>query len=201
MRYGDSMSTSAHPSVEALLHRAADGFRAYMHADGAARTLAAKATAETLMEARASLFQARDGSPDLLGRSRDYRAFVTQAQDEAGVPRDDRASVQAAIRYHVSPLLRERYAEEVEALGLSAGSSVERGRRRKERDSRVVALFAGGSALTDPADISTLAGAARLGVSRIAGWPPGTTAHQKRRIREEMENLAGAVAGALDRLP
>ncbi|MDR6868732.1 hypothetical protein J2Y69_003356 [Microbacterium resistens] len=193
------MSTSLSPSVEVLLQRAAEGLRAYMATDGPARTLAAKAAAEALVEAR-PLFQARDGSPDLLGRSSAYRAFVTQAQDEAGVPRDDRASVQAAIRYHVSPLLRERYAEEVEALGLSAGSSVERGRRRKERDSRVVTLFAGGSELSDAADLSLVANLARLGVSRVAGWPTGTSEHQRKRIREEFENLAAAVAGALDRL-
>ncbi|AWY04862.1 hypothetical protein PBI_FLOOF_25 [Microbacterium phage Floof] len=199
MRYCAHMSTSASPSVEVLLKQAADGFRDYMKSEGAARTLAAKSTAEALVDAR-PLFQARDGSPDLLGRSSDYRNFVTQAQDEAGVPRDDRASVQAAIRYHVSPLLRERYAEEVEALGLSAGSSVERGRRRKERDARVVAVFAGGSELSDIHDVELVANLARLGVSRVSGWPSGATPQQKRRIREEFENLAGAVAGALDRL-
>lgn len=168
--------------------------------DREVRAMAAKAAAAALVEARPH-FQARDGSPDLLGRSHAYREFVTRVQDEAGVPHDDRASVQAAIRYHVSPLLRERFAEEVEALGLSAGSSVERGRRRKERDARVVALFAGGSALDDVHDVSMVANLARLGVSRVAGWPTEATDAQRKRIRAEFENLADAVAGALDRLP
>ncbi|UDL14800.1 hypothetical protein SEA_GRETCHEN_26 [Microbacterium phage Gretchen] len=193
------MTPPASSSVETLRQRAADGMRTYLRTEGAARTIAAKEAAEALVEAR-TLFQARDGSPDLLGRSKDYRAFVTEAQDEAGIPRDDRASLQAAIRYHVSPLLRERYAEEVEALGLSAGSSVERGRRRKERDAHVIALFAGGSALDNPAEVSMVANLARLGVSRVAGWPTGTTPQQRERIREEYRNLAEAVAGALERL-
>lgn len=199
MGYGDPMTSAATPSVDVLRQRAADGMRRYLHTEGADRTLAAKAAAEALVDAR-PLFQARDGSPDLLGRSAAYRAFVTEAQDEAGVPRDDRASLQAALRYHVSPLLRERYAEEVEALGLSAGSSVERGRRRKERDARVVALFAGGSELTDTAEVSMVANLARLGVSRVAGWPADATPQQQERIREEFRNLAVAVAGAIDRL-
>ncbi len=174
--------------------------RTFMHSkEREVRTMAARAAAVALVDARPH-FQMRDGSPDLLGRSAEYREFVTRAQDEAGVPRDDRASVQAAIRYHVSPLLRERHAKEVEALGLSAGSSVERGRRRKERDSRVVSLFAGGSELDDVHDVSMVANLARLGVSRVSGWPEGTTPQQQKRILAEFENLAAAVAAAQERL-
>jgi hypothetical protein len=186
-------------AVAKLQRRVADGFRTYMAHEGAERTLAAKDIADAIMEARA-MFQARDGSPDLLGRSADYRAFIAGAQDLAGVPKSLRPTIMAAVRYHVSTLLRERYSEEVGALGLSPESAVDRARRRKEQDTRILALFAGGSELEDPSELSRVASLARLGVSRVAGWPPGTTEAQRKRIRAEFDNLADAVAGAVDRL-
>lgn len=195
------MTTPILPQALAKLQeRAAEGLRTFVSAEERAeRTLAAKAAAEALVEAR-PYFTGRDGAPDLLGKSADYRTFVTEAQEMAGVPRADRASVQAAIRYHISPLLRAKHGAEVEKLGLAAGSSVERGRRRKERDARVVALFAGGSELLDTASISDAANLSRLAVSRVSGWPSGTPKGTRERIRAEYANLLAAVEAAIERL-
>ena len=73
-----------------------------------------KRAAELLADAR-ELFYTRDGEPDLLGRSYEYRVFVSETMDGAGVPKGDRASLMAAVRFHISPILHERHGEELAA--------------------------------------------------------------------------------------
>ncbi|WDS52050.1 hypothetical protein SEA_CARON_24 [Microbacterium phage Caron] len=187
------------PALDTIRSRAAAGMRGYETHQGAERTLFAKEVANAFLDARTH-FVTRDGKPDYLGRSGAYRAFVAEALDEAEIARENRAALQAAIRYHVSPLLRERFGEEVAALGLEPGSSVERARRRKERDSRILSLFAGGSEITDASDASLVANLARLAVSRIASLPSDTPALTLARTREEFKHLAEAVAAAEERL-
>lgn len=186
-------------TLDDIRTRAATAMRGYIANEGAARTLHSKAAAEALVEARTHFFT-RDGGVDYLGRSGDYRRFVAEALDEAGVPASARANIQAAIRYHVSPLLRERFGEEVAELGLDPDSSVDRARRRRERDARIVALFSGGSELTDLDDISAVANSARLAVSRISGFAPETTPEKAERVRGEWARLYEAVKEAQKRL-
>ncbi|WDS52131.1 hypothetical protein SEA_UTZCHIPS_25 [Microbacterium phage UtzChips] len=193
------MNMPTTPALNSIRTRAANGMRGYETHAGAERTLFAKEVAEALIEARTH-FVTRDGKPGYLGRSGDYRAFVAEALTEAGVPRENRAALQAAIRYHVSPLLRERFGEEVEALGLEPGSSVERARRRKERDSRILSVFAGGSEINDPSDVSLVANLARLAVTRVSAMPSDTPALTLARTREEFTHLAEAVAAAEKRI-
>lgn len=173
--------------------------RAYLSHQGAERTLAAKEVAEALLDARA-LIQGKDGKPDYLGRSRDYRDFVSETLDAADVAKEDRASLQAAIRYHISPMLRERFADEVESLGLSPGSTVERARRRKERDSRILSLFAGGSEVSEVSDVSLIASLSRLALSRVSRLSPSVSATTRARIADEFQRLRDALDAAMERL-
>lgn len=140
--------------------------RAYVHETGPERTLGTKAAAEALIEAR-TLFRNRDGEPDLLGRSHDYREWVAQAIDNAGIPAADRTNLQAAIRHHISPMLRERFGHEVDELGLKPGSTVERRKVRRERDARILNLVTGGAPIDDADDATLLANVARLAVTRV----------------------------------
>ncbi|QDF14201.2 hypothetical protein SEA_GARDENSTATE_28 [Microbacterium phage GardenState] len=187
------------PSLEAIRTRAADAMRGYVDHEGAERTLFAKDAARALIDSRLH-FQTRDGETDLLGRSREYRQFVTACLDEAAIPRDDRASLQAAIRYHISPLIRERFPEEVAALGLEPGSTVERARRRKERDARILSLFAGGSEVDDPADVSLVLNLSRLALSRLTAPVDGSPVGPLERLAAEAARLREALDAAVQRL-
>ena len=61
-----------------------------------------------------------DGRKDWGGRSPAYRASMHDLYSRAQVPADKADTIQAAIRYHVGNLLRERTkGEELAAVGLS----------------------------------------------------------------------------------
>ncbi|AWY06659.1 hypothetical protein SEA_ZETA1847_25 [Microbacterium phage Zeta1847] len=159
-----------------LSERAQEGMRAYMQGPGPLRTMGTKQAAAALVEAR-ELFQTREGEPDLLGQSYDYREWVSAALDKAGVPKADRTNLQAAIRHHVSPMLREKYGDELKRRGLEPGSTVERRRSRRNHDAKLLSLFAGGAPVTDLDDATELANYAARAVNRIqSGIAPDTGA-------------------------
>lgn len=182
-----------------LLERAVAGVRGYLEHDGAARTPYAKEAAEALVEARSHFFST-DGTPDYLGRSREYREFVAQTFAQAEVPEANRASLGAVIRYHISPILRERFGEEVEALGLEPGSLLDRKKRRRDRDARIIAVFAGGPYFDDLSDVRLVASLARLAFTRVAGVPEGTPEPTAARVRDEYAKLAETLDEARERL-
>lgn len=172
--------------------------RGYISHEGPERTLHAKEVAEALIDARTHFFT-RDGEPDYLGRSHEYRAWVSSALDAASVPKADRSSLQAAIRYHVSPMLRDRFGDEVSALGLEPGSTVERARRRKERDARLIGLFSGGGEVTELDDVLLIAAASRLAVRRVSGLP-GADDSNRALAEDDFKRLEKAVADARKRI-
>lgn len=154
-------------SLDELSARAQAGMRAYIDGTGPERTMGTKAAAEALVEAR-TLFVNRDGAPDLLGRSHDYREWLSATLDAAGVPAESRTNLQAAIRHHISPILRDRFGEEaVDELGLKPGSTVQRRKARRDRDAHIFNLVTGGAPISDADDTSTLANVTRRAVSRI----------------------------------
>ncbi|UVK59042.1 hypothetical protein SEA_CEN1621_24 [Microbacterium phage Cen1621] len=155
-------------TLDTLRSDASRAMRAYIDAPGPGpeRAIATKAAASALVDAR-ELFYDRDGAPDLLGRSYEYRLFVKSALDEAGVPQSDRAGLQAAIRYQVSPILHERHGEELESRGLDSGSTRDRARRRRERESSILRVFGGGAPITNLDDATLAAHLARVAFTRI----------------------------------
>lgn len=185
--------------LNALQRRAARGIRAYLADETDARVAHIKDVAATLMDARL-LFTNRDGQPDYLGRSHNYRQFVSATFDEALVPKGRRNAVQSAIRYHLSPLLRERVGDQAEELGIDPESAGERMRRQKARDYLIVTLFAGGSDLEDVDHISTVANLSRRAVSRVAGFPADTPREDAVAITDEFKRLEEAVSAARKRL-
>lgn len=104
-----------------LIDRAARLLGDYV-ATGRTRKDILKDVAEALVELRAT-YSLEDGRRDLGGRSPAYREAVSEIYSRAHVPRDKYDTVQAALRYHVGNLLRERFdADELAAVGLKSTS-------------------------------------------------------------------------------
>jgi hypothetical protein len=123
----------------------------YLRADEEERTRLLRQIAESLVDAR-SMFLRHDGTPDWKGRTHPYRVWVRDAFADAGVRAEEQPTIQAAIRYHVSSVLRERLDDETLAdYGLIPKSMKERSAdRRQEKDALLKALTArdvGGGAL------------------------------------------------------
>lgn len=152
------------------------------------RTEALRETAAALVDARA-LILTRDGIPDWRGRTHAYRQHVREAMEEAGVPLDIRPTAQAAIRYHISALLRERVdAETLEDLGLRRETAKERGISYRRAARQRSSLVGAGAPIEDPAAIAEALRAVSLSLRRIS---PGALARAPEDVRD-------AAAEALD---
>ena len=107
--------------IAALVDAAALDLGGYIQT-GRQRTDLLKRAAGTIVELRQQ-FTLEDGRTDWSGRSPRYRAAIAQVYFRAHVPDDKLDTVQAALRYHVGNVLRERAeADELAAVGLSATS-------------------------------------------------------------------------------
>jgi len=133
--------TTPESAQERLIADAARRMRDYVRS-GRSRTDLLKEVAEIILELRRS-YTLEDGRADWSGRSPAYRAAVARIYKEGGVPRDRYDTVQAAVRYHLGNLLRERVpVDELEAVGLSSIAPRERINRTRDV---VAALAADGS--------------------------------------------------------
>ena len=89
------------------------------------KTVALKQMAELLVDLR-SQFE-RNGMPDWNGRSFQYRAFVSNIFDGAGLTAEQRKDVVGLLRYHVGNELRDRISpEELQQAGLKVESPKQR---------------------------------------------------------------------------
>lgn len=108
----------------------------YVRTPAEARTPILRQLAEDLVEAREH-FLREDGTPDWKGRTYTYRLYVREIYD--ALPRDEATSVQAAVRYHVGAVLRERVSEEtLGEYGLSTESPREKSAERRQTRSAVI---------------------------------------------------------------
>ena len=127
---------------------------------GRSRTDLLKRVAELIVELRAK-HTLDDGRIDWSGRSPAYRAAISEIYKEAGVPADKLDTVQAALRYHVGNMIRDRaddYA--LQAVGLTNVAPRERLNRNREI---VAALAASGSVADVTGDpLRLIAGAEAL---------------------------------------
>ncbi|MCL3837167.1 hypothetical protein [Aeromicrobium duanguangcaii] len=116
--------------------------REYQRADNTGRTPILRRIAETIVDLRATV-ERPDGSPDWKGRTHTYRSVVRDAYAESGMPQEVVATVQAAVRYHVGALLRERLDEEtLQAYGLHRETPREKSKARRESRNLVVHMAA-----------------------------------------------------------
>ena len=154
-------------SLDDIRDRLIDAFRAYLAAEqGPERAIAVKKAAELLADAREHFYDS-EGLPDLTGRSYDYRVFVGEAINAAGVPKAERNSLTASIRFQISPILHERHGEELAARGLDSGSTRDRARARRRQSSAILNLFGKGSPIRSADDIQRLAELVTSALERV----------------------------------
>lgn len=127
--------------------------RRYFAAEPDARTAILRDVAESLVDAREHFITA-DGTVDYRGRTYAYRRFVGEIFAGANPPADEVQAVQAAVRYHVGNVLRERLTPDtLEALGLRKESPKERSVEKRASESDALALLRGGTAFTTTEEI------------------------------------------------
>lgn len=118
----NGMTADKRPALS-LAERAVKILRAYL-ADH--RTDRLRDLAEIVVELRGA-HHLDDGRPDWDGRSPAYRQTMADIYASSRVPEERLDTVQAALRYHVGNLLRERAsADELEAVGPSPVAPRER---------------------------------------------------------------------------
>lgn len=133
-------------------HAAAELARALVTAD-AERTEHLRAVAEDYVSARA-YFYTRDGEPDWAGRSYAYRSWVRDVTSAANVPQSELGTIQAAIRYHIGNVLRERVPQdELTSHGLRAESPRERSIEKREGTSAALRMLTGGGPIATKEEI------------------------------------------------
>lgn len=141
----------AHNRASALLKK-------YVGANDAERTSILRELAIALVDARGE-FHREDGSPDWKGRSYAYRVFVRELYDGVAFNKEQQNTIQAAVRYHIGQVLRDRLDDEtLEAYDLLAKSPRERGAEQR----------AGRSALLQTLQGRESAGGALLGLTGVS---------------------------------
>lgn len=149
--------------LEELATNGARILNKYRRAPETERTALLRELATTLVDAR-SYFITADGSPDMKGRTWAYRQFVNDLYLEAGLSKEERLPIQAAVRYHVGEVVRGRLSpEELEDLGLQERSPKEAVRARRATNSAILSAltqkdFQGGALLSLTTASRVLAG-------------------------------------------
>lgn len=91
-------------------------------------------------EAARYLVDLRERLDDWRGRGPEYREIVREVYEAAGVPADDFARLQKAIRYHISNEIHDRLSDkQLEELGLIKSTAKDRQRSDREAKSAVLA--------------------------------------------------------------
>lgn len=177
-----------------LQKTAVEALRGYTTADEGDRTRRLRDTAEAFVGAREHFFT-RDGDPDWLGRSFAYRSWIRETMALAGITGADLSTIQAAIRYHTGNVLRNRLdPDTLEDLGLRSAGPRERSAEQRERVNASLSLFAGGQALSDPADVMTAlrtieSTLRRVDMTEVASWDTEALAE----VRRSAKGVAAAV--------
>jgi hypothetical protein len=169
-------------SIAALRDEAADLLRRYTRAEkDADRTPLLRRVAEVFVDLRGHFYD-DDGVQDWRGRTYPYRQVIGDAYGLANVPKDELSTVQAAVRYHVSNVLRERLsADDLEALGLRPSSARERSVEKRERQSALLSAFRNGPAPSEGLDVLRALAAAHALLSRIPAGSLRDLTDQDRR--------------------
>lgn len=94
------------PSIKTLQAHGTDLLRQYVETD-AKRTEVLRNLAKVVVGIRAQTMTGDGKTPDWAGQSQAYRDVIRAMYDEAGIPTDASANVQAALRYHIGEVLRE----------------------------------------------------------------------------------------------
>lgn len=183
---------------------AIQALRNYKSGPEDARTQHLRAVANAFIEAREH-FYTPSGEPDWQGRTHAYRVWVRETMGLANIQKDELTTVQAAIRYHVGNIMRDRMdADTLASIGLTSSSPRERSVAKRAKNSEVLTIFGnGGAQIEDPAEIILAAqmmeaALARIPLESIAAMTPT----DKKAVHAALEGAADrvnalvAVAGA-----
>lgn len=175
-------------SLESEAVRLLRGIRALGEDEKERRSILLRDLAETLVTLREH-FLTDDGRPDMGGKTWAYRSMVRDLYAEANVPPAEVPSLQAAVRYHIGNVLRERLSEEeLEDLGLSKASPRERVREAHNQRSAVLSALKGGGG--DPDVLRAITAALvildKIPVERVAAL----RGNDKRQARAALRAIA-----------
>jgi len=187
------MTTNA-KAIESLTEQAARLLGDYVQS-GRTRADFLKACAAVIVDLR-SHFKLEDGRTDWGGRSPAYRRAVHEIYLAAHVPTDRFDTVQAALRYHVGNLLRDRVPEdELAAVGLSGVSPKARLARNREVVSALSKSGSVGELTGDPVRLLIYAEALldHVGEDVLSGLPSA----QKAAARLALEGLETRIAALM----
>lgn len=183
---------------------AIQALRNYKSGSEDSRTTNLRAVATAFVEAREH-FYTPSGEPDWQGRTHAYRVWVRETMRLANIQQDELSTVQAAIRYHVGNIMRDRMdPETLASIGLNSSSPKQRSVEKRAKNSEILTIFGnGGSEIVDAAEIVLAAqmvesAYARISLEAIAGM----SSKEKKLVHDAMEKVADrvnalvAVAGA-----
>lgn len=146
---------------------AVEGYRAALVSDEDERTVHLRDVAEAYIDAREH-FYTKDGDPDWAGRSYAYRQWIRETVTLARLPQDGKQSIQAAVRYHLGNILRDRLdADTLESIGLRKESPRERSVEKRAGVSALLRLVSGGDPIENLADVLEATKAIHSALTRI----------------------------------
>ena len=189
---------TATKNLGAIQSHAIESLRTYLHGSDEERAGVLRDVASDFVDAREHFFT-KEGEPDWRGRTYAYRRWVRETMSLANVPPETIHATQAAIRYHVGNVLRDRLDHQtVEALGLLSESPRERSVEKRERHSAVLSVFGGGGPLSEGETVFALmtmeATLARITPESLAGMGEGDLAVVS-DLADRLCSLARRVAG------
>lgn len=133
------------------------------------RTTNLRTVAEAFFDAREHFFTP-EGTPDWKGRTHAYRVWVRETMRTADIQKDDLTTVQAAIRYHVGNVVRERMDDgALKDLGLNRSSPRERSVEKRGRNSEILNIFgSGGAEIGSPEEVLLALRSIHVALTRIS---------------------------------
>lgn len=137
--------------------------------DGGDKTTHLRTVAAAFVDAREHFFTPQ-GEPDWLGRTHAYRVWVRETMGLASIQADELTTIQAAIRYHVGNIVRERMdSDTLQGLGLRSSSPKQRSVEKRGRHNEVLNIFgSGGSEITDADEIRIAVGMMEAALMRVS---------------------------------
>lgn len=176
----------SHEAEGALLARGAAYAREYARVEGKATTL--------LKNLAVVIVAIRKQHDDMRGSSHEYRQAVAELYRSANIPPDSSSRLQAAVRWHISNVLRRHMTtRELERTNLQTTSALER-----MQDARAVnAIIVKASKAASAVDESTPKGPVKKGQAATpeqAGQPVRATADHLR-----LAQVAGNILDKFDR--
>jgi hypothetical protein len=115
------------------------------------RTVALRALANVLIDLRESIVPERTGKPDWLGKSHQYKQFVTQVYSEANVFNSEKARITAAVRHHINYQMHERFTDkQLVKMGLRPETLSKRRAKRRDAVMSLSKFLGSDEPLDDP---------------------------------------------------